>query len=433
MIKNNSDRKKQKLENKIIEGGSASNDSRFTLPKADTSSLNALDRHEGTIAYDQTLGKVVFDDGSGFAAITPTDITLDDVTLTGTLNTTDDIVSVVENYEDAGSFQNMAADLTVADAGGSDDGTDSSFLAGVMGNILGDSVQGEGNYLAGVIGAMSIVSPASEYPVGAVQGIIMDGSTGADGCFVAVIDGSDPSAETRARAAYAVKMNNNHADSGVDYGLDLKADANDNYSGTGRAFAVDKAEIRTSQEVCLLNDAAAPVDGTTGDNFAGPGSLYIDTDAPALYMNTGTKTDPVWAEVGAGGGTDWTVYSFVYTDFVTGNEAEENVELDVVEVPANTFVEKVLLYIDDAWNDPGDGLPIHVNLGGMEVVGGSDLSGSADFYVIGTAADLATASEVDTAARDITVIVNPAEFGAHTMAQVTSGSLKVYVKMKALP
>lgn len=298
-IKNMSDKKRQKLENKIIEGGLADNDHRFTVPKNSTANLDALDRHEGSIAYDTDLDKLVFDNGSGFAAITPTDITLDDVTLTGTLSTDSDIVSVVEDYTDQGSFQAMAADVTVNDAGGSDDGTDPSFLAGVMGNILGEAVQGEGNYLAGVIGAISITDPASDYPTGGVLGIVMDGVTGIDGAVVAVIDGSDPSAETRARAAYAVRMLNNNEDSGVDYGVDLYDAGSIHYTGTGEDFTVDKAELRTSKEVCLMNAAAAPVDGTTGDDFAGSGSLYIDTDNPTLYMNTGTKADPVWSEVRA--------------------------------------------------------------------------------------------------------------------------------------
>jgi hypothetical protein len=33
----------------------------------------------------------------------------------------------------------------------------------------------------------------------------------------------------------------------------------------------------------------------TGVGFAGPGSRYTDTDTPALYINTGTKAQPVWA------------------------------------------------------------------------------------------------------------------------------------------
>jgi hypothetical protein len=419
MIKNNADRKRQKLENKILEGGTASNDSRYSIPKNTTAELENLDRHTGTIAYDLDQGKVVFDDGTGFSAIS--DVTPDMA-----------IVSTLE-YAGTDSFQNIAADLELDAAAGSDDGTDTSFIAPIMGNVLGDSVQGEGNYMAGVIGAISVTGADSDYPTGGILGIVMDGVTNVDGAVVAVIDGSDPSAETRARAAYAVRMLNNNADSGVDYGLDLYDAGSPHFTGTGEDFTVDKAEIRTSKEVCLLNDAAAPVDGTTGDNFAGPGSLYIDTDAPALYMNTGSKVAPVWSEVGAGGSTGWAVYSFDYLDFVTGNEAESNVELVVVEIPANTFVEKVLLYIDDAWNDPGDGMPIYVNLAGQTVAGQADLSGSGDFYLISTAAALATAVEVNTIARDITVVVNPAEFGAHTMTEITSGSLRVYVKTTALP
>jgi len=41
-------------------------------------------------------------------------------------------------------------------------------------------------------------------------------------------------------------------------------------------------------------DAGAPVNGTTGDNFAGIGSMYIDSTAGNLYLQTGVITSPVW-------------------------------------------------------------------------------------------------------------------------------------------
>jgi hypothetical protein len=57
------------LTNKDIDGGTASNTSRVTLPKAGTATLAALTRKEGTIAYDTDLDKVVVDNGSAFSAL----------------------------------------------------------------------------------------------------------------------------------------------------------------------------------------------------------------------------------------------------------------------------------------------------------------------------------------------------------------------------
>lgn len=49
-----------------------------------------------------------------------------------------------------------------------------------------------------------------------------------------------------------------------------------------------------------LSGAGAPVDYTdgdpaaTGEGVAGIGSLYTDTTAAKLYINGGTKTEPIW-------------------------------------------------------------------------------------------------------------------------------------------
>lgn len=47
-------------------------------------------------------------------------------------------------------------------------------------------------------------------------------------------------------------------------------------------------------DVFLFVGATAPVNGTTGDNYAGKGSLYLAIDTAAWYVNTGTITAPVW-------------------------------------------------------------------------------------------------------------------------------------------
>lgn len=52
------------LTNKDYDGGTASNTSRLTVPKAATATLSALTRKQGTIVYDSSLNKLKYDDGS---------------------------------------------------------------------------------------------------------------------------------------------------------------------------------------------------------------------------------------------------------------------------------------------------------------------------------------------------------------------------------
>jgi hypothetical protein len=75
------------------------------------------------------------------------------------------------------------------------------------------------------------------------------------------------------------------AGSGFEYGIDLKmqdpvADA----GGPSGVKAYTKANIRMEDDVVVMVDAGAPVNGTTGDNFAGTGSLYVDSTAGVVYQ-----------------------------------------------------------------------------------------------------------------------------------------------------
>lgn len=199
-----------------------------------------------------------------------------------------------QTRDGSGSYQPVAIDLELADTAGSDDGTDTDFLAPIMGHVMGADVQGEGNYLAGVLGASSLTGPASDYPVAPLMGMLMDGAKDHDSIVHAHIDGSDPSAQTDANAAFGVSQANAHASSGVNYGLDLKGPANAHITG-GLAFNVKKAEVRFhSGDVVIMVGDGAPVDGTTGDNFAGIGSFYIDYTNGNAYIQTGLITSPVW-------------------------------------------------------------------------------------------------------------------------------------------
>lgn len=59
----------QVLTNKDIDGGTASNTSRITVPKASSATLAGLTRKEATVVYDTTLGKFLGDDGSALQAL----------------------------------------------------------------------------------------------------------------------------------------------------------------------------------------------------------------------------------------------------------------------------------------------------------------------------------------------------------------------------
>jgi hypothetical protein len=205
---------------------------------------------------------------------------------------------VVAAYAGGGSFQVFAGDLELAAAAGSDDGTDPKFLAGVMGNLLGADVDGEGNYLGGVIGALSVTGLVTDYPSGGILGVIMDGVTDADGAVVAVLDGSDPSAVTRARAMFACRVLNNNEGSGVDFGLDLYAEPSEHYSDTEtetpQGLNVEIAEIRLSNGLYIMSGT---VDPSAGDGIEAPvGSLYLRTNGEH-WRKTGAG-DTQWTENG---------------------------------------------------------------------------------------------------------------------------------------
>lgn len=62
----------QQITNKDIDGGTASNSLRITLPKNTTANLNALTRKEATLVYDTSTGQVKFDNGATLSALSTT-------------------------------------------------------------------------------------------------------------------------------------------------------------------------------------------------------------------------------------------------------------------------------------------------------------------------------------------------------------------------
>lgn len=197
-------------------------------------------------------------------------------------------------YDGTKSFQMIAGDLDVLASVGKDVSDGTAFIAGMMGNLLGDTLTKTGNYLAGVIGAYSVAGTvATHFGAAAVQAIIMDGAGKADAAVQAVIDGD--SGAVNASAMFGVLCNNSTAGSGADFGLDLQRAAHDGFIACDAAF-YKKAQIRLTEDVCIFTGTGSPSDGTTGANFSGGGSLYIKSgdNVGAVYINTGTKASPTW-------------------------------------------------------------------------------------------------------------------------------------------
>jgi hypothetical protein len=94
---------------------------------------------------------------------------------------------------------------------------------------------------------------------------------------------------------FKVRCNNSTAASGPNFGLDLQDAAHDGYIPVDAAF-YKSAPVRIVADVCLLVGSGDPVNGTTGANVCGPGSLYFDVaiTTKAVYVNTNTKASPTW-------------------------------------------------------------------------------------------------------------------------------------------
>jgi hypothetical protein len=150
------------------------------------------------------------------------------------------------------------------------------------------------NHMAGAVGEFAVIGTYANFGLMAgVMGIINTNTRSGDAAVMAFMDGD--LGVTTCRAAFGVAMSQTTAGSGFEFGIDLKmqdpvADA----GGPTSVFPYSKANIRMEDDVCVMVDAGAPVDGTTGDNFAGIGSMYIDSTAGNLYIQTGVITSPVW-------------------------------------------------------------------------------------------------------------------------------------------
>jgi hypothetical protein len=150
------------------------------------------------------------------------------------------------------------------------------------------------NYMAGVAGEFAVIGSYSNTAVMAgVMGIINTNTLSGDAAVMAFMDGD--AGVTTCRSAFGVAMAQTTGGSGFEYGIDLKMqDPILDGGGPSGVIPYTKANIRMEDDVVVMVNAGVPVDGTTGDNFAGPGSMYIDSTGANLYLQTGAITSPVW-------------------------------------------------------------------------------------------------------------------------------------------
>jgi len=154
------------------------------------------------------------------------------------------------------------------------------------------------NHMAGTVGEFAVIGTyANNGLMAGVMGTINTNTLSGDAAVMAFMDGD--SGLTTARCAFGVAMAQTTAGSGFEYGLDLKMqDPVADGGGPSSITPYQKANIRMEDDVVVMVDAGAPVNGTTGDNFAGTGSLYVDSTAGKLYINTGAIASPNWVVVG---------------------------------------------------------------------------------------------------------------------------------------
>lgn len=174
---------------------------------------------------------------------------------------------------------------------GSNTATSPSSAQGSSGQVFGSNLSSTATYYIGATGRYLITGTnASTFAKAGVMGVIGNTTTTGDAAVMAWMDGDG--GLTTARAGYAIGMTNSTGGSGFDYGMDLNLQ--DAVGGGGSVQDYKKAEIRVSNNVVVMTGAGVPSDGTTGDNFAGPGSMYVDITGANLYIQTGLITSPVW-------------------------------------------------------------------------------------------------------------------------------------------
>ena len=176
---------------------------------------------------------------------------------------------------------------------GSSDATDPSSAQGSSGQVFGSNLTSTATYYVGATGRYLITGTnASTFPKVGMLGVIGNTTTTGDAAVMAWMDGDGGT--TTARAGFGIGMTQSTAASGFDYGMDLELQ--DAVGGGASVQPYKKAEIRVSNDVIVMTGSGAPTSGAsgTGDDFAGPGSLYVDYANANVYIQAGTISSPNW-------------------------------------------------------------------------------------------------------------------------------------------
>ena len=203
-------------------------------------------------------------------------------------------------------IQPVYGDLKLQKAAGGSTAATPRFLAGVMGNVMeqtvADGLTKTKNIVAGVIGKNDIQGTnSSTYPSAGVIGEVGDLSK-ATYAVLAVFGGDTPGTGPTPVAMFGVDWQNSTLSAKAQFGLDLQGNgvhdsyATPNYTTAHIRLGGRRNSVAGGDDVLITTIAAAPTNGTSGTlaGFAGPGSLLIRTDTPTLYQNTNTKASPTW-------------------------------------------------------------------------------------------------------------------------------------------
>lgn len=211
------------------------------------------------------------------------------------------VISRDAAYSDEGSRQALEADLEVDDAAGTSDEGDSSYLGGVMGNVLGAGLTKVHNIIGGVIGKLSVSGArATTYPLAAVIAEIGEDSENADAGVVSVIGGDGVA--VNANAAFGIDHLNSNAGAGFDWIIDGHKEAHDGYDAGVplKGFArlgVDAGGLPVGIFFGAATDDAGIVAQVGADNTIADGSWYLS--ATVGGGKTLQKQNDVWVDLQA--------------------------------------------------------------------------------------------------------------------------------------
>jgi hypothetical protein len=199
------------------------------------------------------------------------------------------------------SYQILWSDLEVDTAVGTSEAGDSAYIATAMFNLIGSALTKTKNYLAPIIGKLSIGGArATTYPLAAVVAEIGEDSENADAGFVSVIGGD--SVAVNANAAFGIDHLNSNPGAGFDWIVDGHKEAHDTYNpGVPlKGFArlnVNSVNLPVGLYFGVAADDAGIVAQVGADATIGDGSLYIShaDGAGKLFQ----KQNDVWVDIQA--------------------------------------------------------------------------------------------------------------------------------------